>query len=63
MTLKYENLIAGAITRNEPWDESTISNIEAKRESKDEMPILRIALTAEKVSFPFRIVDGQWRII
>lgn len=52
MTTKYEDIVATTAAEGKLWDERTITEVEDKREERDEMVILRIALTAKKVGFP-----------
>ena len=47
---KYENLIKETAENGKEWDERTITEVEGNREKRDEMAILRIALTSRKVS-------------
>ena len=47
---KYENLIKETAENNKEWGEGTIMEVEGNREKRDEMAILRIALTSKKVS-------------
>ena len=47
---KYENLIKETAENGKEWDEQTITEVEGNREKRDEMAILRIALTSRKVS-------------
>ena len=47
---KYEILIKDTAENGKEWDERTITEVEGNREKRDEMAILRIALTSRKVS-------------
>ena len=47
---KYEILIKETAENGKEWDERTITEVEGNREKRDEMAILRIALTSRKVS-------------
>ena len=47
---KYGNLIKETAENGKEWDERTITEVEGNREKRDEMAILRIALTSRKVS-------------
>ena len=47
---RYIGIIEMTALSQRPWDESTIQNVENTRTSRDELAILRRALTGEKAS-------------